>query len=162
MSAIVKEAIAAELALLTTAVPTPVEPFGYGTDTSGVDDWTDTLDDVDAFSALGISQALARRLQTPRGTLQDDGSYGLDLRAYVNRPTATTELRTIESQVRGEVLKDDRIVDAVVTVALFASLKLLRVQINCTAADPHTGGPFRLTLAVTDGALLLEAVNVAA
>lgn len=161
MSEIVKNAIAAELALLETIEPTPVEPFGYGVDTSGVDDWTDTLDEVDAFSPAGISQALARRLQTPRGTLQDDGTYGLDLRSYLHRPTTLVEVRAIEGTVRGEALKDDRIVDATVTVIL-QSLTLLRVRVDCTPADPNTGGPFTLTLAVTSGAVLLEAINAAA
>jgi len=161
MNETVKDVITSELAKLTRLVPVPVEPFGYGLDTSGVDDWTDTLDEVDPFSAVGISQALLRRLQTPRGTLRDDLNYGLDLRSFLNRATTTREVFAMSGEVRGEVLKDDRVGDAVVSVT-FESAKLMRVRIDAFPEDPNTGGPFTLTLAVTSGAVLLEAINAVA
>lgn len=158
MNQTVKDVITTELAKLTRLEPTPVEPFAYGVDTLGVSDWTDTLDEVDPLSVLGISEALLRRLQTPRGTLQDDSNYGVDLRAFLNRPTTSRSVLEITSEVRGEVLKDDRVIEALVTVT-FQSQKLLRVKVDATPADPDTGGPFTLTLAVTSGAVLLEAIN---
>lgn len=159
MSQIVLDIIATETAKLARLEPTPLEPFGYGVDTSGVTDVTDTLDEVDAYSPLAIAQALLRRLITPRGTLPDDRDYGLDLRGYVNRGSTLNEIRDLESMTRGEVLKDDRVDDARVTVTLPSPLTRLRVAIQVTPVDPRTGGPFSLTLAVTSSEAIVEAVN---
>jgi hypothetical protein len=67
----------------------------------------------------------------------------------------------MSGEVRGEVLKDDRVTEAVVSVT-FESAKLMRVRIDAYPEDANTGGPFTLTLAVTSGAVLLEAINVVA
>lgn len=161
MNETVKAVIDTELAILTRLVPTPAEPYGYGVDTYGVTDWTDTLEDVDPFTPLGIGQALLRRLQTPRGTLQDDGTYGIDLRGFLNRPTTARDILEMSGEVQNEVRKDDRVFGAVVTIS-FEGLKLLRVRLDITPEDPNTGGPFTLTLAVTNAAVLLEAINALA
>lgn len=157
-SAIVLAAIARETALLTRIVTTPVEPFGYGVDTSGTTALADTLEEVDPYSSAAISQALARRLQTPRGTLRDDLDYGRDLRAYVNRGMPVSQLREVEGEILGEVLKDDRVGSATVAATL-PTLSSMKVEIVVTPEDPRTGGPFSLTLGVTSAAVLLEAVN---
>jgi hypothetical protein len=161
MNAVVSDAIAAELALLTQLVPTPVAPFGFGVDTDGVLDVTDTLDEVPANSPVGISQALARRYQTPRGTLPTDLTYGRDVRAYINRGMTLADVREIEGELRGEALKDDRIDEVQVTVTL-VGLSELRINVLVTPADPVTGGPFSLTLAATPSSVLVEAINVLA
>lgn len=154
MSAIVLDAIAADIATLVSLVPTPVEPFGFGTDLSCVSDISETLDEVDPFSALGIAQAVARRLCTARGTLPDDEEYGLDVRGYLNRGVPTIELRDFAGQIRLEVLKDDRVEDAQVEVTSPESTSLT-VSIHLTPYD-YSVQPFSLTLAVTSSAVLLE------
>lgn len=161
-SAIVRDAIAAEIALLEQLVPTPVEPFGYGVDSYGTTDLTDTLEEVDAFSPEGISQALARRFQTPRGTLvQDDEDYGRDVRAYLNRGTTPAELRELAGELRLEGLKDDRISSLEVTVTL-PTLNTMSIAVRITPEDPSTGGPFDLTLAVTSAEVIVEAIRARA
>lgn len=154
--------IAAEVAKLTSLVRTPVEPFGYGVDSYGTTDVTDNLSDVDAFSPEAVSQALARRLQTPRGSLvQDDPNYGRDVRAYLNRGLAVQDLRELEGEVRLEAAKDDRVSDVQVSVAL-PTLSTLTIALKIYPADPRTGGPFDLTLAVTSAEVVVEAIHALA
>jgi hypothetical protein len=154
---IVTDAIAADIATLTRLVAVPTGALGYGTDLSCVSDISETLVEVDAFSSLGIAQALLRRLGTPRGRLADDLSYGLDLRGYCNRAVPASELRDLAGQVRGECAKDDRVYDATVTVTS-PDTSSLTVSIVVQPADPDLE-PFSLTLAVESGQILLEAVG---
>jgi hypothetical protein len=154
MSAIVFDAIAAEIALLTPLVPTPVEPYGYGTDLSCVSDVTETLEEVDPESALGVAQAAARRLTTARGSLPDDPDYGLDVRGYLNRGVSSREYVDFAGQIKLELLKDDRIEDAAVTV-IAPDTTSLSVQVRLTPFDPSLQ-PFAFTLAVTSSEVLLE------
>lgn len=72
MNETVRAAIAREIALLEKVIPTPVEPFGYGVDSAGVLDIDDTCSLIDQYSVQSISEGLARRFQTPRGSLRDD------------------------------------------------------------------------------------------
>lgn len=160
-SAIVLDAIAAGIAELTSLVRMPVEPFGYGVDSSGTLDLTDTLEDLDQDSPLGISQGLARRLQTPRGTLQDDLDYGRDVRAYLNRGLSTVDVRELEGELRGEALKDDRIGDVTVAITL-PTLSSMKIAVLVTPEDPETGGPFDLTLSATSAEVLVEAIHARA
>jgi hypothetical protein len=160
-SLIVLETIAAEVAQLKSIVRTPVEPFGYGVDSYGSLDVTDNLAEVDAFSPEGIAQALARRLQTPRGTLQDDLDYGRDLRAYLNRGLAVQDLRALEGEVRLEAAKDDRISEVEASVTL-PTLSRLSIALKVYPEDPNTGGPFDLILAVTSAEVVVEAIHARA
>jgi hypothetical protein len=156
MSQIVLDAIAADLATLTREVPTPAEPFGYGTDLRCTTDVTANLDEVDPFSPVAIVEALIRRLTTPRGRLPDDPEYGLDVTAMVNRGITQSELRDIQTQIRNESSKDDRVDDVAVTVTMLA-YNSARIQMMIAPADAQR--PFSATLAVTDGQLLMEALS---
>jgi hypothetical protein len=158
MSTIVLDAIDAELALLEREVPTPSDPttFGYGTDLSCVSDITDELTEVDPYSPLAVGEAVIRRLTTPRGTLPDDPDYGIDLRSYCNRGVTLRELRDLAGTCRSEILKDDRIEDATVTIT--SSGTSLAVVVQLALAQPGVQ-PFTLTFAVTSGAAVLEAIS---
>lgn len=154
MSAIVLNAIAAELATLERLVPTPEEPFGYGRDLSCVDDITETLEEVDPDSPLGVAQAIARRLTTTKGTLPDEPDYGLNLRDFLNAGVPASDLAGLAGRIKLEVLKDDRVEDATVTVSI-PDARSLSVSIQLTLYDPALQ-PFSLTLALTDSETLLE------
>lgn len=154
MSAIVLEAIAAELATLVRLVPTPEAPYGYGRDLSCVDDITETLEEVDPDSPLGVAQAVVRRLTTTKGTLPDEPDYGLNLRDFLNAGVPASDLPSLAGQIKLEVLKDDRVENALVTVSL-PDTRSLGVTIQLTLYDPALQ-PFTLTLALTDSATLLQ------
>lgn len=151
------DAIAAEMALLVREVPTPVAPFGYGTDMSAVLDLDEDMADVSPSATLAIAEALMRRLVTPNGTLFDDPDYGEDIRGYLNRGCTAQDLRDMEGKIRNEVTKDDRVDEATVRVTLQSALQIL-ITIQVTPADPVLG-VFSLTLALTDAALLLQEIG---
>lgn len=151
---IVHDKIAQQVAELEQLVPTPAPPFGFGVDLACVEDCTPTFDEVNPFSQRAIGEATVRRLSTARGTLDDDPDYGLDLRAYLNRGTALQEIADLAGAVRNEITKDDRIESATVTATFEGTV--LRVKVTITPVDPNLG-EFRLTLAVTSAAVLLEA-----
>lgn len=153
---IVQDEIAAQIAELEQLVAPPTAPFGYGIDLDCVDDITEHLDEVDSLSALGIAQAIVRRLSTPRGALADDPAYGFDLRSFCNRGTPSADLPQLAGLVRNEVTEDDRVADAEVEV-VYAG-EQLRVEVTLTPEDPNLA-EFALTLAVTSGAVLIEALS---
>lgn len=111
----------------------------HGYDLSGILDLSPDLRTVNGREAL--IEALARRLTTPRGGLWYDPSYGHDVRQYVNAPDPQPGL--IESQVSAECLKDERVLDAEVTVLSLG--EDLRISVEITDGR----GPFTLTLKVT-------------
>ena len=107
-----------------------------------------------------LAQAIARRLQTPRGALAaigDDPDYGLDLRDYVGDDVgAAIEAEVeaeVEAAVRAECLKDERVRDVDVTVAV--SGRALTVGLRVAS----TQGAVRLVLAVS--AVTVDLLKVA-
>lgn len=149
--------IATEIALIPVIPRPTLTALGYGTDLSCVTDITPDLAEVDMMSTRAIGEAIIRRLMTPRGTLLDDGAYGTDLRARCNAAMSQQELTRLEIQVRGEAMKDDRVVEAAVTVALQAA-RTLRVSLAITPA--LNTQPFTLTFFVTaDGVQLQESIG---
>lgn len=93
-----------------------------------------------------LAQALARRLQTPRGALAaigDDPDYGTDLRDYVGEDTGAGAEAEIEAAVRAECLKDERVRDVDVTVAIRDRVLTVGLRVASTQ------GVVRLVLAVS-------------
>lgn len=157
MNSTALDAINASIAELARVVPTPVEPFGYGRDLSCVLDVAEDLAEVDPFSRVAIGQACLRRLITARGSLPDDRDYGLDVRAYQNRGTDANVLRDLGGRIRLELLKDDRVQDAGVTLTMLA-VNSMRIAIAITAADAQLD-PIDLTFAITDGEITVETLG---
>jgi hypothetical protein len=155
---IVHDTIAAELALLERIEPTPLAPFGYGQDLDCTTDIDQDLLEVDPSSKTALAQALLRRLSCPRGRLPDDADYGFDLRGMLNRGTDANALRDLAGQIKGEVLKDDRIDGADVTTTYTAQTETLDVTLWVVAVDPALG-EFSLTFAVQAGELMLKELN---
>lgn len=157
MSAVVLDAIAASIAGITPIMATPVEPFGYGSDVSCAHDVDPGVAELDGSLTLVLAQAIVRRLDTPRGSLPDDASYGISLRSMVNQGVGDSELAQMAGVIRGEVAKDDRVDTVTVTVTTSAAIDALTVTLIVRPVDAALGG-FTMTLAVTSGAVLLEAI----
>jgi phage baseplate assembly protein W len=113
----------------------------FGTTWSCVSDITQPAVLVSGNQA--VAEAIARRLQTPRGGLIDDPNYGYDLTAFINDDLTTPQLASIQSQVSAECLKDQRVRAAATTVTFFSGV--LIVSIVLTTAT----GPFTLVLSVS-------------
>jgi hypothetical protein len=155
---VVHDFIAAELATIERIEPTPLAPFGYGQDLDCETDIYEDMREVDPSSRRALAQALLRRLSCPRGRLPDDDDYGFDLRGMLNRGTDATSIRELAGNIKAELLKDDRVEAVDVSTAYTESTKTLDAKIWVSAVDPSIG-EFSLTLAVTDGAMLLAEVN---
>lgn len=98
---------------------------------------TDTSDfscvnDVDANLStvdgrLALAQSLARRLTTPRGQCFYWPEYGLDLSGYVN---SKTDPNAIASLARAEILSDERVEDASVSVEVTERNLAMRIVVQ--------------------------------
>lgn len=153
---IVNDSIARQTAELERLIDAPAPPLGYGRDLSCVSDLTVDMSETDPNSPLGIAEACARRLQTPRGGLIDDPDYGFDVRGLENRGVPEATLRDLAGQIRSELKKEDRITDASVTVVRSGSS--LAIQIVLTPADIALD-TFAFVLSVTSGAVLIDTVT---
>lgn len=126
---------------------------------------------------LAVGQACYRRLTTPRGMLQsgtddgsdpDDGSdeesaYGFDVAGYVGAVGTALAVNALPALVRGELLKDDRVLDVVVDAAISTdSSGVVSVLISCSVTLVNDGQTFDLTLSVAGGEVSLEALQLAA
>lgn len=119
----------------------------YGTDVSTYRDG-----DLDpTFTIISgrrvISEAVARRLETPRGTCLRDPNYGSDTRGWLNRDFVAAEktLFRLKALIEAEAEKDERVLGAEASIAYDPAIQKLRVVIMLEAA----GGPFQLVLDIT-------------
>ncbi len=113
-----------------------------GSDFSAVSDINSSLTRVDG--EVGLGQAGARRLSTPGGRKHYDLNYGFDMRQFVNAPA--TKFRA-ERGAEMELVKDERVLSADVTVIFIQDEVPPRLKVNATMQSED--GPFDLTLDVT-------------
>jgi phage baseplate assembly protein W len=92
---------------------------------------------------LAVGQAIARRLQTPRGDLIDDPNYGTDLTAYLLDDVTPAQVNAIQTNVNQECLKDQRVQAASTTVTLIANVLIVSIALQTAT------GPFTLVLSVS-------------
>ena len=153
-------------------VSAPVINPALGSDLSGVSDLDPTMAEVSG--RLCLSQNLARRLITPRGTLIDDPNYGYDLTQYLNADIGPSDIAQIQAGVEAEFLKDERVLDATI-VAQFVGPTQVQAALTATIANPQpvplgvliitatvtdSTGPFTLVLSVSNVTVTLLAVSV--
>lgn len=98
-----------------------------------------------------LTEAIFRRLTTPRGTLNatpEEGAYGEDISALVGSVGGEIVERILPSRISAELAKDDRITstDVTVTRSVQADEEHFLVEIDVTPADGS--GVFPLTIAV--------------
>lgn len=119
----------------------------FGTDLSCLTDLSPTMSTVSGRRALG--EAIARRLQTPRGRLLKHPNYGFDLASYLNDDLSQADIAAIGAGVEAECSKDERVIAASV-VSTFAGGSL---TIVITITDGT--GPFVLVFAVSAASVTL-------
>lgn len=91
-----------------------------------------------------LVQDLLHRLETPRGGLWYDLSYGYDLRELLHQALSPADLAAIAPTVRAQFLLDERVFDCNVSPQFFSSER--RLVLRVTAFDNE--GPFSLALSV--------------
>jgi hypothetical protein len=163
MSALVLDAIAADIATLPRVVDTPVAPFGYGSDIAmtAEGDLDEDMAELDPFSVAGIAQACLRRLDCARGALADDPDYGISVRSWllVGVTIETPAMR--QAEVQAELTKDDRIASVRAQLTPDPSGRSMTLDVRIVPVDPNLG-PFDLTFAITSAAVVLEEIRSAA
>ena len=102
---------------------------------------------------LGLVQALARRLQTPRGKAPWWPNYGTDVQQFL---LAKVRPSVIAAAVKAECLKDERVESIDLTVTVDGNSMRLDIQVTDAA------GPFTFTLSITEAAVSLIALQQAA
>lgn len=154
---IVHDKIAEYTAALMPIVAAPTGDLGFGTDLSCVDDLTYDMAEIDGDTALAVAQSNYRRITTPHGSVPDDPDYGMDIRQFLQRGLTRNSVIEIPGAVRGELEKDDRNKVESLSVAMTPAvdLKSFDLDIRGETAD----APYSLTLAVTDGAVLLKEIQ---
>ena len=150
---IVDAAFEAAIATLTPEATPPADPLGYGTDLSCVLDCTDDFAVVSG--PMIVVQAVARSFITPRGSILDDPDKGCDVRGLLNHGTPLADLRQMQTRLRAEALKDERVDTADVTCLLNANASELTVTARLTLRDARTT-PFTFVLSVTSAEVLLK------
>lgn len=127
----------------------------FGSDFSGINDidpnWSYLANSPTTPNdeSIALTQAIARRLTTPRGGLFYDLNYGTDIRDFIS---SSIPIAQAISAIEAECRKDERVDDCDVTISVVADEWF--VTIECKA---HASGPFALTLAVS--AVSVELLN---
>lgn len=159
MNATVSDAIAQEIAALPRVVATPTGTLGFGADISCAGDLSEAMIDIDDPRRI-LGESIARAFDCPRGTNPDDLNYGIDLREALHKPTTVSEIRDRQTSAESELRKDDRIDTANVTITPSPTLDALAIAVTVVPRDPALGGPFSLTLALTDAGVLIKEMGV--
>jgi hypothetical protein len=97
---------------------------------------------------LLLSQALVRRIITPRGMLFYDPNYGYDITSEVSDDLLPADLGRIGQEMDAEFLKDQRVISSITQVTtVTAPDGTLSLSTLTTITDGN--GPFPLTLAIS-------------
>lgn len=119
----------------------------YGSDLSLVDDLTPNMAVVSGLRLVG--EAIARRLQTPRGALLDDSLYGFDVTSLINADMDRGDIANLNAGVRSECLKDQRVRTAQVTSTFVEQQAPSLGYLQITISLGTNNGPFTLVLAAS-------------
>lgn len=126
----------------------------FGSDLSCVSDLTPQMLVVSGNRLVG--EAVARRLQTPKGALLDDSNYGFDITALLNADVGQGDIGRIQAGITAECQKDQRILVANTTCVFRTATKQTSPSIptglgylEITIAIITRLGPFTLVLAAT-------------
>lgn len=98
-----------------------------------------------------LAQDVVWRLQTDRGTLFYDSTYGLNIRKWLHSVDSDEMRFDIETSIEAELEKDPRILEASVSVT-----QVLRDQLDIELQLETADGPFQLIISATEYAVLLK------
>ena len=99
-----------------------------------------------ASGQRNVANAIARRYQTPRGSLVYDQEYGTDVRPFANVTLTPAALSQLRSDMIAEARKDERVQDCDIVLTPPPSLLgTLFAKVTLTTAS----GPFDLILAIS-------------
>lgn len=116
----------------------------YGTDFSTAVIGPDGRMDIDPmFRVISgprvVLEAVARRLQTPRGMLEDDPGFGVDITSLLN---SNVDISVIEHVIKAECEADERVNSAAIAMDFNKAASTLGIKIDLNLSV----GVFRLVL----------------
>lgn len=97
-----------------------------------------------------VSEAVARRLCTPRGFLPDDDDAGFDLRRHVHGKMSTQTLLELKTAIEREAEKDERVFRARASLVTTAGQSKRTLDVTASVDVETMFGTFPLVLAVSD------------
>ena len=160
MNETVRTALAAELAAVAgEALPLSPAELAYGRDLSCTRDLRDDFGELREGDPRIVLEALVRRFETPRGTLDDDEEYGFDLPSRLHSGVTQTELRALQSQCVAEAKKDERVDSASFLNSFSYETNTLTMQGLVRLRS--RAQPFRFVLQATDASVLILAMEAA-
>jgi hypothetical protein len=115
----------------------------FGSDLSALPDVDPTFTVATGSSVL--AEAIARRLQTPRGALFYAPGYGLDVREALNEAWEPRALERWRAAIERECEADERVERATASLGFDPPRQTLRLSIRIDSAQ----GPFKLVLGIT-------------
>ena len=89
-----------------------------------------------------LAQSLVRRQFTPRGSVITSPNDCIDIRQLISQAMTDAQVAAIGQVIRTELVRDQRVLDAQVTVVLSANKTVATVTENVQSAQ----GPFTLTI----------------
>lgn len=100
-----------------------------------------------------LSEALARRLLTPRGKLIDDANYGYWVAGELGDDIGQNDIAKIAGNIDVEFRKDQRVIDSTTTatVGLVDGVQTLTTMSTVTSG----AGPFSLVLSISQVTLTI-------
>jgi hypothetical protein len=121
----------------------------FGHDLSCLTDLTPSMVETDGYTLL--AQSLVRRLQTPRGTLIGDPTYGYHIIGEIDDDVTPADVARIGTQIDQEFVKDERVIASFTSVTFSAGALVTQSTVTTAA------GPFSLTLGIADIIAILAA-----
>lgn len=98
-----------------------------------------------------VAEAIYRRLTTPRGMLrggEEEANYGLDLTDLIGSVSTRADAAALPGRIRSEIEKDERIIDANVTVV--ETTEGVGKSFLVTIVAETNDGPFTLGLSADE------------
>ena len=103
-----------------------------------------------------VAEAIARRWQTPNGTLINDSTYGYDLSQFIGNDLDPATIGRIGLAAAAEAEKDQRVRSCFATISLIDNVMLVNARVETAQ------GPFSMVVSVSQLSLTLLQVKAAA
>lgn len=150
-------AFEAELTTVGRAIDPPTGHPGWGSDLACSDDLTPEMTERPGDDPMVVAEYVFRRISTPPGELPDDPDWGVSIRGRLSSAMGVADLRELQSEILGEVARDDRLRDVVVSAKFSQKTETLEIAIRFEIVD--SSNVFLLTIvADKTGSRLAEVV----
>jgi hypothetical protein len=160
MNTTISEAFEADLATVEAEIDNSAATPGWGSDLRCGEDLTEDFEELAPDDPLTVALHCFRGLNTDgeEGELADDPDWGIDLEKELSRGMTPNQIRDIETRIRGQVCRDDRLTNVQIVTRWAAATEELSIEISADIVD--SDNDFSLTVVVSrTGTNLLEVLR---